>query len=94
MKQLRETPDATHGGVLQCIVLSIMEHNYEGEAIRDSLSGQVVGFFYELEKWLVGAAKHLDGGLDSISKQSLIKQGNNGLAFDIEKYLKDLKEQL
>ena len=61
----------------------------------ESLRGQIVGFSFQLSRWLVAAVS--DGGfgaaLDAIDRQALIKRANAGLAFDEKAWLASLRDK-
>lgn len=76
------------GGTLQHMAFDMLNGCDDDSARK----GQVVGFFSELERWLSGAAKHLEGGLDSVPPKQLLEAANDGLAFDEEAYLASLPD--
>jgi hypothetical protein len=59
---------------------------------KDALRGQVVGFFIELEHWLVSAAKYLEDRLETECDKDLLEAVNNGLNFDNEAYIASLDD--
>ena len=92
MKHLKDHDTITSGGLLQSMVIDMFGGHAGTVAEQDALRGQVVGFFFELERWLVGAARHLDGGLDSHDPAALIEAANEGLKFDSTAYLASLSD--
>lgn len=70
-----------HGecGLLRSIALDMFEAKRNCSPERDALRGQVVGFFFVLERWLEAATKNLDGGLDKMDTKDLLKAANAGL---------------
>lgn len=92
MQYLRANPENT-GGILQHIVLDMFDAGESrGTPEMNALRGQVVGFCYLLERWLVGSAVHLGSRLDSIDEKTLLEAANNGLNFDNDAYLKSLSD--
>jgi len=87
LQHLKEN-DSDSGGILQHMAFDMLEGCDDDEARR----GQVVGFFAELERWLSGAAKHLEGGLNSVSQKQLLQAANDGLAFDEESFINSLPD--
>lgn len=86
LKHLKENEN-DGSGMLQNITFDMLA-GCENSARR----GQVVGFFTELERWLSGAVKNLEGGLNGVSPKQLLKAANDGLAFDEEAYLASLPD--
>src|SRR5690606_22700315 len=64
MKHLSQHGHGFGGVKLHMMVLDMFGCENGVSAEQDALRGQVVGFFVELERWLVSAATHLDGALD------------------------------
>lgn len=93
MKHLKEHGPGFGGGNLQMMVLDMFDCENGVSAEQDALRGQVVGFFVELERWLAGAAKYLDGGLDKHDNKTLLKAANAGLNFDNEAYMASLSDE-
>lgn len=98
LQHLKEN-DGDLSGRLQHIAFDMFKDCEMSSAKADEKSsarrGQVVGFFSELHRWLVGAAKHLetaDGGIDALPPKQLLKAANDGLAFDEEAYLASLPD--
>lgn len=87
LQHLKENKSDT-GGMLQKITFDMLADCGNDSARR----GQAVGFFSELESWLSGAAKHLEGGLNGVSPKQLLKAANDGLAFDEAAYLDSLPD--
>ncbi|ODC03038.1 hypothetical protein BFW38_05235 [Terasakiispira papahanaumokuakeensis] len=84
LKHLKTHHPDFNEGRLQSIVLDMCEVERSGHPEQEALRGQVVGFFSELEYWLVAAIRHLDGGLDEYEDKTLLKAANAGLNFDNE----------
>lgn len=82
MKHLKEHDANAIGGVLQSIVLNMFGCKPGVNDEQDALRGQVVGFFFEIERWLSDAAKHRDYGLEQLDNKTLLKVANDGLNFD------------
>jgi hypothetical protein len=93
LKHLKEHGVGFAGGNLQTIVLDMFDIDNGISPEQDALRGQAVGFFIELERWLVGATKYLDGGLDQHDKKALLKEANAGLSFDHEAYMASLSDE-
>ncbi|ODC02565.1 hypothetical protein BFW38_02390 [Terasakiispira papahanaumokuakeensis] len=84
LKHLKKHRTDFNEGRLQSIVLDMCEVERGGDPEQGALCGQVVGFFSELECWLIAAVQHLDGGLDQDENKTLLKTANAGLNFDNE----------
>ncbi|HAK7737207.1 TPA: hypothetical protein ACOSJI_004700 [Salmonella enterica] len=93
MKHLKEHGIGFAGGNLQGMVLDMFDCNNSDAPEVSALRGQVVGFFVELERWLAGAAKYLEGGLDKHDNKTLLKAANAGLNFDNEAYMASLSDE-
>ena len=92
MKHLKAHGPGWGGGNLQMMALDMFDCENGVSAEQDTLRGQVVGFFVELEYWLAGAVKYLDGGLDKHDNTTLLKAANTGLNFDNEAYMASLSD--
>lgn len=79
LKHLKEHTSETGLTSLQRIALDMFDCELSDSPEMTALRGQAVGFFSVLEQWLIGAAKHLDGGLDGHDSKSLLKAANTGL---------------
>jgi hypothetical protein len=94
LKHIREhVPD----GMLQLMVLDMFDQRFE-RGRNDSpemlaLQGQVVGFFCELERWVLAAARQLGTRLDALDDEQLLKAANNGLGFDEEAHTASLRNE-
>lgn len=93
MKHLKEHGRGFGGGILQKIVLDMFDFGTSDDPEDTALSGQAVGFFFELELWLAGAAKYLEGGLDKQDNKTLLEAANAGLNFDNEAYMDSLSDE-
>ncbi|WP_040727651.1 hypothetical protein [Thiomicrorhabdus sp. Kp2] len=80
------------GGMLQSITLDMLDKERDDRQEWDSLKGQAVGFFSELDRWLVAAAKNMDDGLENEDNRVLLKTANKGLNFDAAAYRASLKD--
>ena len=92
MKHLR-AHGPTDGGTLQSIVLDMFGCELSDCPEQNSLRGQAVGFFAEMDVWLAASAKHLEGGLDRQSSANLLQAANEGLNFDEEAYLNTCEDE-
>ncbi|EBS6645157.1 hypothetical protein D5977_07945 [Salmonella enterica subsp. enterica] len=92
MKHLKEHGRG-FGGNLQLMVLDMFGCENSDDPEVSALRGQVVGFFSELERWLVAAAQHLEGGLDNHDNKTLLEAANAGLNFDNEAYEASLSDE-
>ena len=79
LKHLKEHTSETGLTSLQRIALDMFDCELSDSPEMTALRGQAVGFFSVLEQWLIGAAKHLDGGLDAHDNKALIEAANTGL---------------
>ena len=84
LKHLKTHHPDLNEGRLQSIVLDMCEVERGGDPEQGARCGQVVGFFSELECWLIAAVRHLDGGLDQDENKTLLKAANAGLNFGNE----------
>lgn len=77
---LRTSKGDTKGGCLQSIVLDILEVERSSKQRKDTaLRGQIVGFFFEIERWLSGIAR-MTTPLDPKGLEELAVQMRRGLA--------------
>ena len=80
---------------LEAYVLDMLERSNNGlPHEHDSLRGQIVGFFYELEKLLYVASVIYGNTLDKHREKDLLRKANAGLEFDSEAYLDSLPEEV
>lgn len=79
LKHLKEHTSETGLTSLQRIALDMFDCELSDSPEMTALRGQAVGFFSVLEQWLIGAAKHLDDGLDAHDNKALIEAANTGL---------------
>lgn len=81
LKHLRENDYA--GGCLQMIVADMCRQSEKcrdaGGAEADSVSGQIVGFFSVLDKWLHTAATMIGEPLDNLDVAALLSTANAGI---------------
>ncbi len=103
LKHLRENlnnPDSLNEAYLGLMILDWNKRmmaeapQLDSEGL-DSLNGQMVGFINIISKLLLAFAIPLYHELDKKDYKELLKQANQGIAFDEEDYFKylDLKEQ-
>ena len=92
MKYLKEHGQDA-GGFLQVLVLDMFGLDRSDDPEISALRGQAVGFFAALERWLIGAARHLEGGLDEHDNRALLKAANAGLNFDSDAYTASLPDE-
>lgn len=93
LKHLKSYGDNT-GDILQRVVLDMLGSDAKDETPgQDALRGQIVGFFTELEPWLIGATKYLDDGLEAQEEKALLKAANEGLNFDEQAYIDALQSE-
>ena len=80
-----------HGGAsgeaLQMIALAMFGFESDHSPEQDSLHGQAVGFFWEMDRWLADAVQQAGGGLDRFDDADLLRAANAGLIFDERAYL-------
>lgn len=93
MQHLKEHGSGFGCGPLRMIVLDMFGCENGVSAEQAALRGQVVGFFAELDRWLAGAAKYLEGDLDKHDSKTLLKAANAGLNFDNEAYTASLSDE-
>lgn len=92
LKHLREH-GADPAGTLQGIVFDMLGIKKSSNEAIQTLRGQMVGFFSELDRWLGIAAQQQGLSLDSMEEQELLKQANNGLNFDEKAYMATLSSE-
>jgi hypothetical protein len=68
---------------LRLLVLDMFDWK-EGGPEQDALRGQVIGFFGELERWLLVAAKKYGSEFNEKSDKASLKAANEGLRFTDE----------
>lgn len=93
LKHLKETGGGYTGRYLPSIVLDMLNLADCDNEADIALHGQIIGFFWELERWLIGAAKNLSGKLESFDNDSLLTHANYGLAFNESEYLAYLDQK-
>ncbi|MBT00610.1 MAG: hypothetical protein CMI01_18355 [Oceanospirillaceae bacterium] len=81
LKYLREN-GYPPGGKLSLIVRDMFQIRGSGNTEDKALTGQVVGFFGELERWLAAAAQHGGDGLEDIDPKQLLAMVNRALNFN------------
>lgn len=90
LKHIREHDTDASGGLLHYMVLDMFDQQSERERNdspeMEALHGQAVGFLYELERWVLAAARQMGCRLDALDDKQLLKAANNGLGFDEEAY--------
>lgn len=79
LKHLKQHSMAFDDGRLPSIALDMFDIERGRHAEQRAQLGQAVGFFRELECWLVAAVRYLDGGLDEYESKALLKAANAGL---------------
>jgi hypothetical protein len=81
MKFLRANPYALTGGYLQNIAMDMLSDRSTacGSSASESLRGQAVGFFCEINRVLSEFVQRMPG-LDAISYESLVDEIDDGLA--------------
>lgn len=79
LKHLKQHSKSFDDGRLPSIALDMFDIERGCHAEQRALLGQAVGFFSELECWLVAAVQYLDGGLDQYERKALLKAANAGL---------------
>lgn len=95
LKHTKENDPDEVGGRLHHIVLDMLNRSGNGlPQEHDSLRGQIVGFFYELEKLLYVASVIYGNTLDKHRDKDLLRKANAGLEFDSEAYLDSLPEEV
>lgn len=80
--------DPNDPSLLQTIALDMFRDGIDNPALR----GQAVGFFNELEKWLLAATKNFRGWDHIQSNDALLDMANNGLLFDEKRWLATLED--
>lgn len=78
LKSLQE-PGRKGGGMLQQIALDMLSHQHDDPDQSLSQRGQAVGFFTQIEEWLVDAVTHMAPSLDALDTKSLLATANKGL---------------
>lgn len=79
LKHLKQHSTPFDDGRLPSIALDMFDIERGSHAEQRARLGQAVGFFRELECWLVAAVRSLDGGLDQYERKALLKAANAGL---------------
>lgn len=95
LRHLRKHPAADLNHALQNIaleMLSTLSTLPNDQEAHGSLSGQAVGFFSELDRWLARAVVQRGEELEQYSDQALLKEANAGLTFDDAAYMALLKQ--
>jgi hypothetical protein len=80
IKHLSENAANRGAATLPIVVLDMLGHDpFNATPEEVTLKGQIVGFFTEIERWLMPSAVLLKDEINNIDNKTLLKSANKGL---------------